>query len=1143
MLKKDREEPLSKPMFPLSQLAFRNLGRHKLRNALTALAICISIALVVGLSSAFESAYTQVQGTLSAASGPIDILVRPSDTNTTIPERDIDDMGDVEGVAAVAGRIGEDAGLFKGSKKYKGHIIGVADDDFIYADLRFTKISGERNLGNSGMVIDNRLGISIGTSMEIRGHLFKVVGLYTPTVAGDVTVSEEEYYYAFISLDRAQAMFDKRGDVDYALVKVSNLSKLQETARRLRDNYSSLIVYEVTRAASERATTFASSFQRSLQFMAFVAFLLASFICFNTAYLNVIERTREVGLLRAVGAGRLQIFLMFLAESIVISLIGAVLGLLFGLGLTLGFNVYLSSLYNVNFSLPTPDLEMLTLVFELGLGSAMLGGLIPSIDAGRLNVIRAIQHRTSPSGNPLHTRLLIFFSGVALILVGQYVAPQYSIYYVGNIDVFSLSLITLGAVLITVSLLELFSKVLQVFTFVLVGRLSELPVKNIARNLGKSALCLILVTLSLTFVIAIGGMESTVTGRVTGAAGGFFTSDLILYSNTGFPTDFPDELASRYGEIDKLVGVRVVSDDIYNPDREYGRLGNSSIYSHIMTVDPDAFFSVVEMTMSADTSGHPADLLDKDRSCLISRTLAQSLHLGIGDDLGIKTIDEVFDEDDLIYKEVEEMHKLQIVGMIDDPNLGFLWFGGRPFDEMVITTFDSLESIHDKAVESPDLDISNLVFIKVDSGYEDQIQSLKEKILGRYGEEYDLNIFTRDDLISMVQGNINDIFNIFYMALGFSLLVAAVGMANVMTISVSQRGWEIYVLRALGASRRQVSLSFYAETFALSMIGLGVGLATGLYFWSTLSSTFIAQGVPILSILPLRAIELSFYAVIAVTLVSGTYPAWKASNILPVGRLIGAPRRKRKSRAERLLQRGVEKGAELSKMLPQIGTAPWRTPRQRQESPRLSEITRQLRAELNIKPRPKVLPRPAVEPRPKVLPRPAVEPRPKVLPRPAVEPRPTVTSVPVSDSELSLLEGKTRRPGLRLSVQITDRLRGLSGKSEVLSFLVPDSLTSSVAESILEWLPEGTEIVEITTADAENRVEDLVNAVVILCYSPLSNEIGEFLRHVPSGNFRVVLVPSSTFERLLPNRRSEIGWSLEARVEYKQLAREEPAQD
>ena len=303
ILKKVAEEVLSKFMFPLSQLAFRNLQRHKLRNALTALAICIAIALVVGLSSAFESAYLQVQGTLSAASGPVDILVRPSDTNTTMPTRDVTDIGKINGVSAVAGRVGEDAGIWKGSKKYKGHIVGVASDDFLYNDLRFTKISGERELGEGGIVVDNRIGLSIGTTITIRGYTFKVKGLYTPTVTGDVTVSAEEYYYAFIPLSRAQLMFDKLGEVDYALVKVTNLGNLGETAKSIRDKYSSLIVFEVTRAAAERATSFASSFQRSLQFMAFIAFMLGSFICFNTALyittkqagmINLITRCRAV---------------------------------------------------------------------------------------------------------------------------------------------------------------------------------------------------------------------------------------------------------------------------------------------------------------------------------------------------------------------------------------------------------------------------------------------------------------------------------------------------------------------------------------------------------------------------------------------------------------------------------------------------------------------------------------------------------------------------------------------------------------------------------------------------------------------------------------------------------------------------------
>jgi len=575
-----------------------------------------------------------------------------------------------------------------------------------------------------------------------------------------------------------------------------------------------------------------------------------------------------------------------------------------------------------------------------------------------------------------------------------------------------------------------------------------------------------------------------------------------MYSNTGFPDDFPDELAGTYSEIGDLVGIRVVSDDIYNPDREYGHLGNSSIYSQILVVNPSTFFNVLDMSMSEDTGGDPEHLLQDERTCVISKTLARSIHLEIGDDLGIKTTDEVYDEEYKIYKDVVEMHKLQIVGMIDDPNLGFLWFGGRPFDEIVITSFDSMEDLHEKDIDPPDLEIMNLILIKVASGYRNAIQSLKEKILGKYGEEYNLNIYTREDLVSMVRGNIDNIFNIFYMALGFSLIVAAVGMANIMTISVSEREWEIYVLRALGASRRQVSFSFYAESFALSMIGLAVGLSTGLFFWSRLSSSFLSQGGSILSILPIQAIEWSFYAVVGVTLLSGTYPAWKASQILPVGRIIGAPRKKRrgKSTKKRLDLGSVKRRFGLSKIIPDL-SLPRRSSPARERDEDLDQIARRLKQELGL-----------------------------------TSPS-SLTSIPVSKSALSKDEAEVEKRRPKISSRLAKQLRRLPEDSGVLSFLVPDESISAIADSILEWLPEGTRVVEATTRDVRANSGEFLNSVVILCYSPLSQDVASFLADVERGCFRVVLVPSSTFNRLSGASRSKVDWALEEHIEQRSISR------
>ncbi|UCD73033.1 MAG: hypothetical protein JSW01_06240, partial [Candidatus Bathyarchaeota archaeon] len=282
-------------------------------------------------------------------------------------------------------------------------------------------------------------------------------------------------------------------------------------------------------------------------------------------------------------------------------------------------------------------------------------------------------------------------------------------------------------------------------------------------------------------------------------------------------------------------------------------------------------------------------------------------------------------------------------------------------------------------------------------------------------------------------------------------------------------------------------------------------------------------------------IEWSFYAVIAVTIVSGTYPAWKASMILPVGRIIGAPRQKRRIRkgrltdAEKVIRESVERGVELSKRLPQISPLRLGTLRQRVEQTRLREIAKTLREELRLKHPPTIKPSRPVEPSRKV------EPSLPVEPEPTVEAIPTITPIPIPKSRLPLVEEEVERPKLRLSEQLAKSVRELPEKSGVLSFMVPDQATLEIAESILQWLPEGTQLVEATTADAEKENKKLVNSVIILCYSPISVEIENFLTYVPDGSFKIVLVPSSTFERLSSIHQSEINWTLEARIRQKKI--------
>ena len=141
------------------------------------------------------------------------------------------------------------------------------------------------------------------------------------------------------------------------------------------------------------------------------------------------------------------------------------------------------------------------------------------------------------------------------------------------------------------------------------------------------------------------------------------------------------------------------------------------------------------------------------------------------------------------------------------------------------------------------------------------------------------------------------------------------------------------------------------------------------------------------------------------------------------------------------------------------------------------------------------------------------------------------TVIPVSTTKTTRVEKRQTVEGskTKISEKLAERLRCLEKDCGVLSFRVPDDMTSEIARSIQQWLPDSTRIVEATTVQVKEYGDDLVNSVVILCYSPISSEIGDFLTKVPKGSFRVVLVPSSTFERLPVGFRSEIRWDLGTR--------------
>src|SRR5438034_545965 len=299
-------------------------------------------------------------------------------------------------------------------------IVGVdPKTDFDYATFNITRSSrisfGEAVVDNIlaqkyGLTVDSTFEIFTLTSQgNIRPIPLQVTGINYPLR----NLGSSIYMY----LPDLQSDLVLGGQITHIYVSLYDSTK----ALLVENDLQKLLpLYDVSAPKAEavqRISGQTAGFQIGLNVMIAISLVVCSFIVFNTLFMTVMERTYEIGIMRAVGSSRSQIFRIFLAEGLLIGALGTIAGILGGLGLARLFTSVFETTFNIP-SLPVAELTPNVVITGLvaGFSAVFAGALYPAISASRINIIQAIR----PSAR--NARRQLPFSGVSLtgiVLLGQ----------------------------------------------------------------------------------------------------------------------------------------------------------------------------------------------------------------------------------------------------------------------------------------------------------------------------------------------------------------------------------------------------------------------------------------------------------------------------------------------------------------------------------------------------------------------------------------------------------------------------------------------------------------------------------------------------------------------------------------------------
>jgi ABC-type antimicrobial peptide transport system permease subunit len=362
-------------------MIFKNLLRRKTRTFLTLIGIAIGVAAVVALSAiaeGFINSYT----TILTSSGA-DVIVAQEDAADII-------------LSAVDDSVGPQVAAMAGVSKVAGMMIGVVTmpdvpyfivfglDSTEFAMQHYKVVEGRPIMGMRqallGRAASKSFKKNVGDNFKIQEVSYRVVGIYE-------TGSGVEDMGAVIPLKEAQDIFQKPRQVTYYQVKVLRPQMVDGVIKEVERRFPKLTASRSANYMDDKAET--QMLRAMGWFIGFLAVLGGGLVMMNTMLMSVFERTREIGVLRALGWRRGRVIRMIIGEAFLLSIVGGIVGTLLGMGMTYALN-QLPALYGFMENAITPGLFVQAMVTALFLGAA--GGIYPAWRAARLQPVEAMRY-------------------------------------------------------------------------------------------------------------------------------------------------------------------------------------------------------------------------------------------------------------------------------------------------------------------------------------------------------------------------------------------------------------------------------------------------------------------------------------------------------------------------------------------------------------------------------------------------------------------------------------------------------------------------------------------------------------------------------------------------------------------------------
>jgi putative ABC transport system permease protein len=817
--------------------SLRALARHPVLLLLNILGIALGVAVFLAIQIANRSANESFRAGVELVAGKANLEVRGNFDETVFPK-----INRMDGVRSATPLV-EGTVSLPGTPGEYLRIVGV--DPFTGAELRTFELLGadrakidlEKWLRDPDAIAisgeySRRVLPKIGNPIRVRTTTGE--RKLNPALILQPAITTGDPRIAMMDIGWAQELLARQGRLTAILLLVEP-DKLDVVRAAIRKIVPADVEVNAPSRRSSQIESMLGAFQLNLTALSLVSVLVGAFLIYNTVSASVVRRRTEIGILRALGASRTEVRLLFLGEAAFAGIIGTTIGAALALPLASALTAPLTETIRTLYILTSVERLFLSPwqfaeALAVGLGTALLAAWLPANEAAQSNPARALHPGSSIEWHPTRSRALLP-AGALLILAAAAIGWATLHFHLPLLGFVSTLCVLAGFSLLAPDAIRICTAMLRSSP-----RYTRLAATNLSRGTHRNAITVAALAAAIAMTVSVSVMIHSFRSSVDEWINSTLVDDLFIG-----PANDEVRAALPPGSVEWLTSQPGVENVSTRADTSISWRGES------------IGMAVLDGTRAQSLqflAGKFDDFLADD-AVIVSEPFANRFSTRQGDSIELPT--------------PRGPVTFRVAGVFRDyaRSAGFLMIQRRNYERH----WNSLPAQTAALTLSP----------------EANPDALADTFRARFGAQGQFSIHSNAGLRARIFEIFDQTFAVTLVLRAISVLVAAAGVTLSLLILAAEREREIGVLRAIGASRGQVVGLFLREAALIGFIASAVGIASGaclamVLTWVINKAFF---GWTIRLGYPLDTLLATPLWIIPVAILAALLPAWRAACVPP----------------------------------------------------------------------------------------------------------------------------------------------------------------------------------------------------------------------------------------------------------------------